>query len=592
METRRRIISVKSRFIAKGGRSAKDGPHASGFLAPALLLLLAAAPVCRAFFGIDWTDESYYAALAYRFCLGDQLFANSWDIHQLSALFSAPLVFLYTRLARGTEGLVLFLRLAFVLFQYGTAVFLFYSLRRRFSACAAWLCAGLTLLFSHFALSAFSYNTLALGFLVWSFAFFVRAEDGVRPRSALFFAGLFYAFAVQSYPQLALTLPLPLLNCAFFDRAARRAAQTRPRGTLCFACGIFCALLLFCGAVMVNASFGALLDNLSFLLSDPEHPMGDYLHKLGNYLHVLFIIFRPEAVAVLLLTPAAALCKRLNAFEKRPSLRPAFLAALLAAGLAGLVCAACYEAEASVKLNYLAMPLGLLYPALWLLSDDRPKAPLLLFCMGAVFSVTVHLFSSNMLIRASSYPLLLCSVASVLQCDALMRRAAFCARSGRALRALALLTGLAALTLFGFFRVTGMHREGALSTLDTCLMDGPAKGIYTTAESAARYRELSGELAALAPAEGNLLITAESPLGYLFTKLRPASPSVWRTRLSSERLLQYYALHPERIPDVIAVGADDTESLANPGAFFDALPDNGGYTAYEGGYYLLYIKNG
>jgi len=40
----------------------------------------------RSVFGFDWSDETYYLALPYRFSLGDRPFLDSWDIHQTGAL--------------------------------------------------------------------------------------------------------------------------------------------------------------------------------------------------------------------------------------------------------------------------------------------------------------------------------------------------------------------------------------------------------------------------------------------------------------------------------------------------------------------------
>lgn len=60
--------------------------------------------VVRAFFGVDWTDESYYAASAYRIVLGDPVFDGSWDIHQLAGILEAPLLWMYVKLTGGGYG--------------------------------------------------------------------------------------------------------------------------------------------------------------------------------------------------------------------------------------------------------------------------------------------------------------------------------------------------------------------------------------------------------------------------------------------------------------------------------------------------------
>ena len=77
------------------------------------LLLLGGLCLFKSFYGFDWSDETYCSALTYRFLLGDSLFSDSWDIHQLSALITLPIMFLYTVIVGNTSGIILFMRIVF-----------------------------------------------------------------------------------------------------------------------------------------------------------------------------------------------------------------------------------------------------------------------------------------------------------------------------------------------------------------------------------------------------------------------------------------------------------------------------------------------
>jgi hypothetical protein len=59
-------------------------------LAAATLLVLGT----RAFRGVDLTDESFHAALAYRFLLGDVPFRDELALHQTAVLLTLPGVWL------------------------------------------------------------------------------------------------------------------------------------------------------------------------------------------------------------------------------------------------------------------------------------------------------------------------------------------------------------------------------------------------------------------------------------------------------------------------------------------------------------------
>lgn len=58
----------------------------------------------RAFFGFDWSDECYYAALPYRFLEGDRFFIDSWDIHQTSAMLLVPFLWCYRTITGNMDG--------------------------------------------------------------------------------------------------------------------------------------------------------------------------------------------------------------------------------------------------------------------------------------------------------------------------------------------------------------------------------------------------------------------------------------------------------------------------------------------------------
>ena len=92
--------------------------------------------------------------------------------------------------------------------------------------------------------------------------------------------------------------------------------------------------------------------------------------------------------------------------------------------------------------------------------------------------------------------------------------------------------------------------EAPLRELSITLTDGPAKGVRSTPETAKHYDNIYSALRDAAPAKGKILVTSMLPFGYLMTDCLPASHSVWSSPWS-ERLEAYYALHPDRLPDLI-----------------------------------------
>ena len=83
--------------------SYKDYVFAAFFAAACALV------IWRAFYGLDWTDESYYLAVTKRFFQGDRPFREEWFTTQLIGVLLLPLYSLYHGVTGGTEGILLFM---------------------------------------------------------------------------------------------------------------------------------------------------------------------------------------------------------------------------------------------------------------------------------------------------------------------------------------------------------------------------------------------------------------------------------------------------------------------------------------------------
>lgn len=514
-------------------------------LYPILIILIGIVLLVRCRYGFDWSDETYYTTLAYRLSQGERLFSEMWELHQLSVIPLIPLTKLFLSFSGGsTEGIILFFRSAFVLFEVLVALFSYRVLQSRYQPFAAFVVSALLEVFVHFGLANFSYDSMAVLFLFLSFLCMLQ-EGGARFSISYFFSGFFYCLAVQCYPQLILSLPLIILN--WIVEIKRGAPQTRrPFFSYLSGCGALC--LLFCGFVFMNSSFSALFQNMGYLLDDPTHGDVSHLHLILNYFHTLIVVFGPAFYGSLALFLAAIFVffRRRTAGQKTRQIL--FLFALLM----GLICIArllAYEIDAVSKLNFLAMSLAPIFPILFVLDHFRLSKAVLLYGLGLAFSVSAQLFS-NMGIYASSFPLILSTAATILYCvesplmDGAYKRLPCILHSAMA--------GLCLISVFSF-RITAMHRESPLPELTAALSSGPAKGVLTTEETALAYSAIVDAVASAAsetPQGGTILITSMLPFGYLLTDLKPASPSVWSSPFS-ERLKTYYGLHPDRLPDLV-----------------------------------------
>ncbi len=71
----------------------------------------------RSQYGVDFTDESHYLALAKRFSQGDRPFREEWFPAQVIGILLLPFFNIYSRITGGTDGIILAARIVFVIFH-------------------------------------------------------------------------------------------------------------------------------------------------------------------------------------------------------------------------------------------------------------------------------------------------------------------------------------------------------------------------------------------------------------------------------------------------------------------------------------------
>lgn len=127
-------------------------------------------------------------------------------------------------------------------------------------------------------------------------------------------------------------------------------------------------------------------------------------------------------------------------------------------------------------------------------------------------------------------------------------------RAARALPVLCLALGLAAPVLVaGAQRVLLVYRDDPIALCDTRIEQGPARGLYTSAQNARQYEEVCATLAALPEDAGPVYLSSLLPWGYLVNDLPCGAPGVWRIPLDHRQLPDYYALRPQNFPRTVLV---------------------------------------
>ena len=472
---------------------------------------------------IDFTDESFSTALAYRFALGDRPFIDEINSAQTAALILTPFVWAFIKLTHSTAGILLFTRLLFVVFRLALAATVFATLKRYASWPLALVTSLVCLVFVPGSIPNIGYNVLGSGFLAMGAFVAVRRFGGARDRSALFWAGVCNGLATLAYPPLL--VPAAILGIVVLllskKEVLREFGEFVAGGAVVVAS--VAPLLFMAGArnLRVMVEFGTTLA--------PKAPSKLFDLVLAIWAH------SPVSVWVL---PALGVV--IAALKIRPAwalwVLPLFVSALALAFPAGML------SQFSVVI-YAGLFAPLFLVVLW----DQPFCRALFFVVwvpSAIAGLVTAYTSSNGEINAAIglFPgSILFVVYEALAVERLAREAGtegvVDARVSPLMQLGPAILIFSMLARYSF----SVYRDGAVQELTVAVTSGPFRGLYTTPEHAAMSAEVESIFQKYARPDAKVLAYWDFPAAYLFTKMRPAGNTVWMTPVADQgALVTYY----------------------------------------------------
>ena len=103
-----------------------------------------------------------------------------------------------------------------------------------------------------------------------------------------------------------------------------------------------------------------------------------------------------------------------------------------------------------------------------------------------------------------------------------------------------------------FLRMTYAWGDERTWELSQQMERGPLKSVWTTPEMADWYGQVLDELDTLElTEEDELMVVGVAPWIYLYVDAGCGNYSTWQVHEDSTQLYDYYALHPDKFPDVI-----------------------------------------
>ena len=210
----------------------------------------------RLYYGIDFTDESFYVVVPYRLVLGGRPFVDETAVaQQLAAILFYPLIRAYYAVA-GATGIVLFVRHLQFLFSLAVSLAVVLALRSVLETRRAVLVGLAVVAFVPFNIHSLSYNTLGGG--LFTAGCFLGFNCLMQPerRGTRILAGLCHGLAVFVYPTLvAAVAACYLIRLRLARGRARRSTIAYDLPALVLPLAGMAALIAWIGAEQFRSDY-------------------------------------------------------------------------------------------------------------------------------------------------------------------------------------------------------------------------------------------------------------------------------------------------------------------------------------------------
>lgn len=524
--------------------------------------------------GVGVPDESYYCTVAHRVLLGQHMIADEWHLSQFMQLFLILPVFLYTKLAGGTAGLILFMRYLFIAVNGVYYAFVYAKLRRfkGWGLAAALLFCGV-IRQTLFALNYFTISLMAT-LAVWLILADDRKPHGVP---TLLLAGFIMACGILSEPFLIFLFALWFV-CTLIRELCRTRTDRllsgfdfvlNRRAFFWMTLGAAGMFFLFMGYLFAGGSFQNIGASLPYIVSGGEYTGRNLVDfdKIGDAIAFFGV---PWVIGSAVVLAASVVFRVRN--KKDPRVKRILLAAACGCFAAGCVTAGVRtlfggtDIDWVYYLQYGDLTLLLLVPTLWCLCEKKTPRLLVLWVIGVLFSVLVDISSAVSLAVGGG----LLRVACVLQLSFLLpelkahakpRKAGARAGHGKLLRGITSVCAAAALVWnLGYVCCETFHKPFEFmftGNAHTVRLDqGPFRGLRTNETAAAAYNAILTDLDTIRDLDREkapVAVIGLTPFAYLDLDLPYGAYSAWYEYDEPERLAAYWRMNPENVPAIVYV---------------------------------------
>lgn len=388
-------------------KTAPEHSPGTGFTVIGLAVIFAAAGLLATniFFGMGQSDEPFYYAVPYRIMLGDAMFIDEWHASQLSGFLQYPLVRLFTAINGSGEGIMMFMRSAFVICQTAASCTVFLRMRR-YGFISALVGALLFELYYPEYIPALNYYTLSM-FPVLAASLLIIWSDKLSFKK-LAFAGALFACSVVAEPVFAVVYALWFIAVIIFTVSKKHSHPLLTfRLFLSATAGIAVVAAAFFAFLFSQETPGQFFSALPNIFTSGEYSPHALFSGYKEYITSLFQSFSWFVAAPVIYIIIILIDKKRSG---RKAIWTVVGFSTAAVCLIYPVITALINGEAA-EFWHLPFIVAFLGISSYILLDNKDKRLLALWIAGSVFVLLLGVTSAAMAL-AGSYGFVLSDIAS------------------------------------------------------------------------------------------------------------------------------------------------------------------------------------
>lgn len=539
-----------------------------------LLIAAALSAVIKTLFtGFD-IDEAYAIAQSYRMCLGDFMFMDMWEPHQMSAFGGAIFIYPFLLFTGGkTAGIVFYLRVMSTIIHLLLGVWLFITFRKKCGNHWALLVSLVHVCFLPKWVMTFEFELMqywSVCILLISFWNYLSLKTGRDKEKNgkffrfekcdiyLFIGSVALFISMMTYPTMFLLYPCYI--AAIFV-CMDRPVKEKIRASVFFT---ILALLIGIGFLVILAmkmSPSEFIKYVKYIFMDESHSM-PLITKFGGYWKELESLAKLLVKRVPIAAIVAAVITTLKKVLKKNKVHRAELNELffmtLIVSLVEIVIIHQFRGQILEDKNQFFMYFRFLFITvvgigLSVYTYGKNKIFLYIGMIPAIVSTLASSIVTNMTLEIACARCFIGVLATVIVLAVFAKEE--CTEKITIITSNILAVSIVLsliLCKLGLLRVTGCMPVTVMAPMSK-VSTGPLKGIYVTSDYASMYNDNFSVLEKELKEDEKVLFFSAENIYYLSAPVEIATPSVQGTAVFNDMYFYYYDEHQEKIPDKVVI---------------------------------------